>query len=148
MDENFLENLLGAVIDLTTTERGLAVDSDLAVQKARNIDSTLLESEEFMEFTNGCLREALDSGDTVFTNNVITDLSDAPTTNTTFSNLRVIVALPIETKGAIYIDQHIKNGVIHKEIIAKIERLIDELLPVSDQPMSKDEMVKRFKALD
>jgi len=148
MDENFLENLLGAVIDLTTTERGLAVDSDLAVQKARNIDSALLESEEFMEFTNGCLREALDSGDTVFTNNVITDLSDAPTTNTNFSNLRVIVALPIETKGAIYIDQHIKNGVIHKEIIAKIERLIDELLPVSDQPMSKDEMVKRFKALD
>ena len=148
MDETFLENLLGIVIDLTSTERGLAVDGDLAVQKARNMDSALLESEDFMDFTNGCLREALDSGDTVFTNNVITDLSEAPTTNTNFSNLRVIVALPIDTKGAIYIDQHIKNGVIHKEIIEKIERLIGELLPVSDQPMSKDDMMERFNALD
>ena len=124
MDSTFLSNFLKVAKRITHAERCMVVDTNLKVLDSINIDQAMIETSAFGEFAMECLREALDTGDAVITNNVITDPSDAPTTNTNFSNLRVVVALPIKDQGAVYLDQHIRNGIIPKQMIERIMRLI------------------------
>lgn len=147
MDKNFLENLLTAVIEITVAERGLAVSEDLTVQKVNNFDGAMLESTEFMEFANACLQRAIDTNDAVVTNNIITDISEAPTTNTNFSDLRVIVALPIKDHGAIYVDQHIRNGVIAKEVTDKLMQLVNRLLDRQSVNFTKEQIIAVYRQL-
>ncbi|MEQ8672819.1 MAG: hypothetical protein RLP44_26390 [Aggregatilineales bacterium] len=147
MDNNFLENLLTAVIEITDAERGLAVSEDLTVQRINNIDETVLDSSEFMDFANSCMQQALDTQNAVVTNNIITDISDAPTTNTNFSNLRVIVALPIKGHGAIYVDQHIRNGVISKEVTDKVMQLVNRLLDDQQLHFTAEQIVRLYHKL-
>lgn len=147
MDKNFLENLLIAVIEITDAERGLAVSEDLVVQKASNFEGAMLESPEFIGFANECMQQALDTKDAVVTNNIITDISDAPTTNTNFSNLRVIVALPIKDHGAIYVDQHIRNGVIPKDVTDKLMRLVNQLLDDNSLHFTKEQIIAQYRQI-
>ena len=147
MDKNFLENLLVAVVQITDAERGLAVSEDLTVQRVTNVDDAMLDSAEFMNFANACMQQALDTQDAVVTNNIITDISDAPTTNTNFSNLRVIVALPIKDHGAIYVDQHIRNGVISKEVTDKVMRLVNRLLDDQQLHFTAEQIITLYRKL-
>jgi hypothetical protein len=68
----------------------------------------------------------------VLTNNIITDPAQAPITNTTFTDLRVIVAIPVDGVGAIYLDQHIRNGMFQRDTIDKICQTIALMLVQND----------------
>lgn len=144
----FLENLLLAAKKITQSERGLAVNTDLDVLKRINLEQSVLQSSEFLDLANNCLSRAMDGGEAVVTNNVITDLSEAPITNTNFADLRVVVAFPVGTVGAIYLDKPIRDGVIPKKIIEKLVRLVDDCLQKDPQDYSHEQLITRYEQLD
>jgi len=147
MNETFLENLMHAAKKITHAERCMVVDDDLQVISMVNLDQETIESDKFNDFASATLREAMDKNEAIITNNVITDVSEAPTTNTNFTNLRVVVAVPVERQGAIYLDQHIRNGVIPKPMIDRFMGLVNHLLTNGMETLSSTEMVKMFQKI-
>ena len=110
MSDSFLSTFMQVAKEITRAERCMSVTPDLSVVEIDNLDVNVLESDEFQELATNCLSKALETNSAVLTNNIITDPSQAPVTNTNFTDLRVIVAIPIKGTGAIYLDQHIRNG--------------------------------------
>lgn len=131
MSNTFLSNFMRFALQKTGAERALAADSDLAIIDMINLDQADIMDDTF--FGIETIRQALDSGEAIVTNNAVTNVSNAPLTNTNFSNLRVVVVIPIADYGAIYLDQSIRNGVIPKETI-------DRLVAVSDYYADSDEL--------
>jgi len=120
------------------------VDEDLKLLHVSQIDRAMVEATAFGEFALECLREAIKSKDVVITNNVITDPSDAPTTNTNFANLRVVVALPLVNYGAIYLDQHISKGIIPKQMVERMMQLITYVIDNNLQQSTVDELYQMY----
>jgi hypothetical protein len=118
MSAAFLVNLMRIALHTTGAERALAVDSQMGVVDTINLDQTDINSEKFTGFES--IREALAKGAPIITNNAVMDASRAPVTNTSFSNLRVVVVIPVEGLGAIYLDQPIRRGMIAKEIVNRL----------------------------
>lgn len=128
MDQAFLERILHVARNITQAERGLVVNADAQILKTENIDSNVLESDAFSSFALGNLREAIATGEAIIANNVITDLSEAPTTNTNFADLRIGVALPVSGHGGVYLDRHIRDGVIPKQTIDRLMGMVTHIL--------------------
>ena len=131
MSSAFLSNFMRLALQQTGAERALAADSDLAIIDMINLDQADIMDDTFYGIET--IRQALDSGEAIVTNNAVTNVSNAPLTNTNFSNLRVVVVIPIADYGAVYLDQSIRNGVIPKETI-------DRLVAVSDYYADSDEL--------
>ena len=148
MHEQFLQNLLQAARQVTQAERGMAVNQDLDVLKAINLEQSVMQSSDFSELANNCLRQAIETGEAVITNNVITDPSEAPTTNTNFADLRVIIALPVAESGAVYLDKPIRDGVIPKKTTEKLMDLVNYSLANGREDSSDSELVEIFEQLD
>lgn len=145
--QQFLDNLLKAAKKITHSDRSLAVDTDYKVVITLDIDDDILQSDKFMDFALQCLQEAVDSEDIVITNNVITNPEDAPTTNTNFANLRLVMTLPVAGYGAIYLDRHIRNGVVAKEMIERLMRLITYLIEEQKYESEDAEIIELYHAL-
>ncbi|MFW5691904.1 MAG: hypothetical protein ACOCX3_00985 [Chloroflexota bacterium] len=128
MSQGFLERFLVVARDVTQAERSLAMDTEGHIVQVDNIDPADLESESFKRFAIDNLKQAINSGETVIANNVITDIAEAPTTNTNFANLRFIVAFPVAEHGAIYLDRHISSGVISRRVVERLMRFLDHVL--------------------
>ena len=148
MNEQFLQNLLQVAKQVTQAERGIAVNLNLDVLKAINLEKSIMQSSEFSEFANSCLRQAIDTSEAVITNNIITDPSQAPTTNTNFADLRVIVALPVTESGAVYLDKPIRDGVIPKKTTEKLMKLISYVLENGRENSDNAELAEIFEQLD
>ena len=148
MSNTFMNNFMEAARKITHAERCMVVDTDLKLLDTINIDRAMIESTAFGEFALNCLREAIASHDVVVTNNVITDPSDAPTTNTNFANLRVVVAVPLEGYGAIYLDQHIRSGIIPKQMIERIMKLANHVLENKLESKSANELYQIYQTID
>jgi len=148
MNEQFLQNLLQMAKQVTEAERGMAVNQNLDVLNAINLEQSMMQSNEFSEFANICLRQAIDTGEAVITNNIITDPSQAPTTNTNFADLRVIIALPVIESGAVYLDKPIRDGVIPKKTTEKLMKLISHVLENGYENSNNAELVEIFEQLD
>jgi hypothetical protein len=148
MDHAFLEHLLRATLEITHAERGLVVDQNLNVLQTHNIDPEEIESEKFKAFAIANLREAMAMDDPVIANDVITDVSEAPTTNTNFANLRIAVALPISTIGAVYIDRRIRHGVIPRNVIDRIMRLVAHITKTQVTINNSADLVKLYEELE
>lgn len=148
MNKQFLENLLEAVLKITNAERGMAVSEDLTIQRVNNVEAAVLESAAFIEFANNCMRQAITEDKVIVTNNIITDPSQAPTTNTNFANLRVVVALPIKAHGALYTDQHIRNGVLTRKTTEKLKRLVAHLLENHYEDATTEDIIDIYNQLD
>ncbi len=131
MSSAFLSNFMRLALQQTGAERALAADSDLAIIDMINLDQADIMDDTFYGIET--IRQALDLGEAIVTNNAVTNVSNAPLTNTNFSNLRVVVVIPIADYGAVYLDQSIRNGVIPKETI-------DRLVAVSDYYADSDEL--------
>lgn len=118
MSADFLSNFMRVALEITGAERAVACDAESAIINFHNIEQTDLLSEKFsgMEI----VRQSLESGLPIITNNAVSSITDAPVTNTNYSNLRVIVVIPIAGVGAIYLDQPIRKGIIPKD---KVDRL-------------------------
>lgn len=147
MSQEFLAHFLKAALEITQAERGFAVDESLDVQALINLDEAVLQSPDFADLAFQALQNAIRQRETVLTNNVITDPAQAPITNTNFSDLRVIVAIPAIGIGAIYLDQHIRNGIIPREQIEKLRELASRLIGTNHVDMSDDEMVALFQRM-
>jgi hypothetical protein len=99
MSATFLSNFMWLAQDVTGAERAMVTDGDLAILATVNLEQADLMSTQF----NGIeiIRQALDDGEPIITNNAVIDPRRAPVTNTNFSNLRVVVVIPIEELGAV-----------------------------------------------
>ena len=95
MNTAFLESFLSLATKVTQAERSLIVNRETDIIKAENTDSVEVESQAFREFAIQHLREAIETGEAIVTNNVISDIAEAPTTNTNFADLRIAVAMPV-----------------------------------------------------
>ncbi len=120
MTSALLENLMIVARDLTQAERGVIVDKDLNILKLENVDTAFLESNEYIKFAKVNLQQAIVNNEAIIGNNVIQDMSAAPTTNTNFANLRMALVLPVVGHGAIYLDRPIRSGVISKNTVDRL----------------------------
>ena len=145
MDEVYLEQFMNVAKDVTQAERGLAVDSDINIIKANNIDPSTIDSEEFKAFAIPNLQQAISRGEAIIANNVIADLSEAPTTNTNFANLRIAVALPITGHGAIYLDRRVRDGVITKQTIDKLMKLAQHVQDQGFKVQTQDDLYRLYQ---
>lgn len=141
MNEKFLAEFLSAVLHITHAQRGLVVDLDRNIVVTANIEPALLESPQFRETVHECVRGAVEKQETVVANNVIKDLAEAPTTNTGFSDLRVIVAIPLAGYGAVYFDQHISSGMIPRTLIDSVTCLVGQVFPAGDYTLNREALV-------
>jgi hypothetical protein len=113
-----------AAMQVTHASRGMSVDGDLQIVSSVNVTQEDLESDLFTDCAMNSLQEAMSKGEAIITNNIIADVSDAPTTNTNFSDLRIVVAIPVAGYGAIYFDKPIRVGIISKNAIEKLANLV------------------------
>ncbi len=134
MTSALLENLMIVARDLTQAERGVIVDKDLNILKLENVDTGFLESNEYIKFAKVNLQQAIANNEAIIGNNVIQDMSAAPTTNTNFANLRMALVLPVAGHGAIYLDRPIRSGVISKNTVDRLMVLISAVLSNGTQP--------------
>jgi len=134
MTSALLENLMIVARDLTQAERGVIVDKDLNILKLENVDTAFLESNEYIKFAKVNLQQAIVNNEAIIGNNVIQDMSAAPTTNTNFANLRMALVLPVAGHGAIYLDRPIRSGVISKNTVDRLMVLISAVLANGTQP--------------
>jgi hypothetical protein len=147
MSNSFLARLLSVAHQVTQAERGFAVNNDLKVLEKFNVDDSVLEEQSFRDFAHTWLTRALDDGKTIITNNIITDPSKAPNTNTNFANLRVVVCIPVKAHGAIYLDQHIRNGIIPRDVIDRFSDMIYSIQKNRQEDISEEHMLAMFEKM-
>jgi hypothetical protein len=127
MSVQLLTDFMKLVLDITGAERGLAVDTEMTICAMANLDEDTAQSPKFSDLALQALSDAMTDNEAVITNNIITDPSQAPTTNTNFSHLRFVVAIPLPQVGAVYVDQPIRNGVISRDPIEKLRQLGEQV---------------------
>jgi hypothetical protein len=147
MSQPFLSKIMRVAKQVTRAERAMAVDSNLDVLETLNLDTSVMESQNFQEVATSTLRRAIERGEPIITNNIITDPSQAPVTNTNFTDLRVVVVIPVEGDGAVYVDQHIRYGIIPRQTIDKLMRLVVHLVEHQQQNIDESEMIALYQQL-
>lgn len=147
MSDSFLSVFMRVAKDITQAERSMAVDSDLTIIEIENLDMDTLQSDSFQDVATKALSQAIQTNTSVLTNNIITDPSQAPVTNTNFSDLRIIVTIPIKGEGAIYLDQHIRNGMFQREIIERLNKTVSYVLE-ADAAVDEDSLRQLFEQMD
>jgi hypothetical protein len=93
------------------------------------------------------VEESMTTQTAVLTNNAISNPLDAPKTNTSFADLRVIVAIPVKGHGAVYLDRPIKFGVIGRDILDKLTKYAQKLVEDNHLTLTSDEMLAQFGAV-
>lgn len=147
MQQDFLLTLLDAVIDITRAERAMAVDESLQVLHTVKLKETELQEARFQTIATQSMRSALENGLPLVTNNIIPDIKDAPDTNTNFSDLRVVVVIPVQGYGALYLDQHIRYGMIPYDMINRTMRMIEQVINVPHDHFTADDLVNLYQQM-
>lgn len=143
----FLANFVHLAHHITRAERGMAVDNDLRVCELINLDQTVIERTDFSELAAGTMVQAIQQQEPVITNNMITDPASAPVTNTNFSDLRVIVAIPVGGLGAIYLDQHIRNGIIARATTDRLMAFGDAIVANGQTNLDLDTLMNMYQMM-
>jgi len=120
MSEAFLREWMAMAQHVSGAERACAATADLRICALSGLDEAVLKASNFADFVTETLRGALQQGQPIFTNNLIRDMDQAPTTNTNLSEMRFVVAIPLAALGAVYLDQPIRMGVISREVVQKL----------------------------
>lgn len=142
-----LRHLLEATVQITGAERGLAVDANHAVVHALNFEQEVTADAEFWGFVVQAFEQAAQAGQPMLTNNVITDPNLAPTTNTNFSNLRVVLVMPVQNQGYLYIDQPIKRGAFTREQIERLTHVIAQIDPANHNAITQQDIVSLYESV-
>lgn len=149
MSNAYLANFLEMAKRIVKAERGLAVDGDAVIIVTSNLDEAELKSGDMMVLIDQIVTDALADNESILGNNIIRDPAKAPNTNTAFRNLRLVVAIPVGGGlGAIYMDRQVRDGVMQREDIEKIQRLGQYLVEQNLLDLSPDEMYSRFQNMD
>lgn len=144
MSDSLLLNLMHFAQKVTEAERCMAARSDLSILGAINLDEQTYENPEFRKITVPVLEQALKDQHVVLANNTITDPTLAPTTNTSYSNMRIIVAIPVIQIGVIYLDRQIRHGIIERNLLDRLHRLSSEAAHQMDSSMDTEALQKLF----
>ena len=147
MSTIFLDNFMRVAIQITHADRGMSVDGDLQIVSSVNVTQEDLESDLFTDCAMNSLQEAMSKGEAIITNNVIADISDAPVTNTNFSDLRIVVTIPVPGYGAIYFDKPIRVGVISKNAVEKLSNLVAHIQDNQLEDSSTDDIRSLYKEI-
>lgn len=148
MSADFLITFMHVAMEITGAERSMVVDAQLRVQQVVNLDVATIEAPFFSTPAIGALHQAINTGTPVITNNTITDPSQAPVTNTNYSDLRVVVAIPVGDLGAVYLDQHIRLGIFPRDIIDRLAQLASVAIESGRMESSEDDLIQLYKTLD
>jgi hypothetical protein len=147
MSENFLTTFMQVAQTITQAERGLVVDTQLNVVETFNLTQAEIETEAFAQVAQPNLQQALENGEVIITNNLIGDASQAPTTNTSFTNLRAVIVLPIPSYGALYLDRPIRSGMISRAVIDKLEQVAVTLVENNQENSNAAQMQTMYESL-
>lgn len=148
MSAEFLTTYMEFAKNITQAERSLAMDTELNIVGRIDIAQELLDTQSFLMMARQIIKQSLRLKSGVLTNNLFQDPSDAPTTNTNFSNLRVVVAIPIIEHGGIYLDQHIRQGVIAREDIDRLTAFAGYLIESNRTAITLEELIHLYGALN
>lgn len=148
MSDSILSVVMRVAKQITNAERGMSVTSDLTVIDIEDMPIEIMEDEAFQEVALKALSQAIDSKQSVLTNNIITDPAQAPVTNTNFTDLRVIVAIPVDGEGAVYLDQHIRNGMFQRDTIEKLNRMVATAVDDGDLTVNDDQLRQIYDNLN
>jgi hypothetical protein len=143
----FLTNFMRAARSITDAERCIAFDSDMIMQDHLNIDAAELSKKSFSDLVSGWIEEAIAGQKAIIANNLITDPSEAPKTNVHLKDLRMVVAIPIDGYGAIYLDQPIRKGVFERSVVDKIAELAQHISQSGNTDLSEDDMTAMYAKL-
>ncbi len=146
MSINFLIQFVEVARRVSGAERAFAVTPDLQVCAYSQMDEAALSQTKFREFALEAVRSAYQQNQPLFTNNLIQDMAQAPTTNTNLAEMRFVVALPIAGVGAIYLDQPIRQGVIARDKVERLHAFALEALAGEAANLPADEMERAFHA--
>jgi adenine-specific DNA methylase len=136
-----------AAHSITKAERSIALDADMNVQAQINIEDGLLQSAAFKKMLENTIAEAIEAGSAVISNNLIQNDDDAPNTNIHLHDLRMIVAIPLGDYGALYLDQHIRNGVFEREVIDKLTALGSNVIENEQTDLSDKGLITLFNEM-
>lgn len=147
MSDIFLTRFLNVALQVTQADRGTAVDRDMVVLSTVNILDHNPDEPNFADFARSQLARAIDDGQTIITNNIITDPRLAPKTNTALANLRFVVVIPVKDFGAVYLDRLIRHGIIPRDIIDKLNQVVRGISAGKVNDVSEDDMLDMFYRL-
>jgi hypothetical protein len=148
MSQSVLPNFMRAAYNITAAERAIAVDNEFMIVDIENIELAEAQSENFPG--NICIRDAINSGETVITDSISLriDPKNAPKTNQVFPTLRAIVVIPVPGRGAVYLDQRIRSGIIiPKDMVAKLTQLAHQIGENPEDEITIDTMVDLYKQM-
>jgi hypothetical protein len=145
MSESLVPTFMRVALQATHTQRALAVNTELTILDSVNLQQEEIEAEQFTGVD--AIQKAFDTGQPVITNNIRISPDQAPTTNISFPDLRIVIAIPIMGYGAIYLDQPIRNGMVPKETIQKLMALGQQIIESGNQELSEADMIGLYEAL-
>jgi hypothetical protein len=143
----FLNNFMRAAYTITEAERCIAFDNNMMMQDRLNINDEELQKQSFSDLISAWVEQAIEAGEPIIANNLITDPSEAPKTNVHLKDLRMVVAIPVAGHGAIYLDQPIRKGVFERDMVNKITQLAHDLVKSGNTDLSEDDMTDMYKEL-
>ena len=146
MRKDLIVAFLHAAMEIGACDRGIAVDDNMNVLDSINLDEEIRQSPRFSLLMSVAVRRSMDTNESVITNNVVTSAAEAPLTNTSFSDLRMVVAIPLEGVGAIYMDKPVKLGIIPRQMVETLYEIGQDIIK-SEPPVivNKDDIVTRYK---
>jgi hypothetical protein len=145
MSDLFVSNFMRAAVFITGMERALAVNTDMEILDSVNLQQTDVESERFTGFDT--IQRAFDSGRYEITNNLKIDPSQAPTTNTNFADLRIVIVLPLMGYGAVYLDRPLRTGMLQREAVEKLMALADYAIQNQQTEASASDLAALYEQL-
>jgi hypothetical protein len=148
MNNAYLANFLQLAKQVTQAERGLVVDTHESIIAMDGLDEDALQTGNLQSLIKQTVRDALDENKAILSNNIIRDPSEAPDTNTAFRNLRLMVGIPVEQLGVIYLDKQVRNGVILRQDIEQLQRFGQFLIEQGLTDLDAAAMYERYQQMN
>lgn len=145
MSDTFLPNFMRVAYDIIKAERAFAVDSRLNVLATVNMQPEEVE----VSYLKG-IKKAVEEGQPVTTDSVTLtiDPAQAPKTNQSFPQLRVVIFIPVHPYGAVCLDWRMRREVVAKEKIDRLMTLGQQMAEAQQTNLSEDQMVKLYKQIN
>ncbi len=145
MSDSFVSNFMRAAVFITGMERALAVNMDMEILDSVNLQEADIEAERFTGVET--IQRAFASGKYEITNNLKIDPSQAPTTNTNFADLRVVIVLPLMGHGAVYLDRPLRNGMLPREVVEKLMALANQVIQNQQTEVNASDLSAMYERL-
>lgn len=146
MHKDLIVAFLNASMEIGACDRGMAVDEQMNILDSVNLNDETRQSPRFNLLMSVAVRRSIDTNEAIITNNVVTSAAEAPLTNTSFSDLRMVVAIPLEGIGAIYMDKPVKQGIIPRQMVDTLYEIGQDVIKGDNVTVvDKDDIISRYK---